>query len=560
MKKVDKIVFGSFIGPFILTMLVVIFILLTQHMLKYFDDLVGKDLGWSVIGQLMMHFAIFVSPSAFPLAILLSSLMTFGNLGEHSELTAIKSGGISLPRAMRSIFIFSIFLTGVAFISNNYLVPRSALEAYSLMWDIKRKKPSLDLPEGEFYGGLNSFSIRVEEKMKDGQTLKGVIVYDHSNRNGNTEVTLADSGRMTTIMDERYLKMELFNGHSYLEGTSNKGTMSSNRKNLKNAFSKVKFATSEMIFDLESFDLERTDKELFSRNRLMRGLKEIETDIDSIEYRRLGRVMDFFYSYSAIFSYHMRDNPPQLTPELQDYKNLLDSLSLLDDPADSSWVDDEEVSDSAATTTTIRTKPAVPRISENFKAQIQVLQKDPGSKRQELPKVEMPPEKQAKVMALVDEIDESEEELKMVVDHALHKIRQAKARVEGDVNFLNSADFETRVYLIQYHKIIAYSFACMVMVLIGASLGSIIKKGGLGVPVLVSILFFIIYYVFTMTGEKWAKKDLVYPWAGIWSANILLLPIGLFFLRQARKDARLFDLDFYHVILLRIRNWFARKK
>nr|HPM32912.1 LptF/LptG family permease [Chryseolinea sp.] len=159
MKKIDKLVLDSFIGPFIITFLVVVFILLNIQMLKYFDDIIGKGLGWDVIGELLFYFAIFTTPTALPLAVLLSSLIAFGNLGEHFELTAIKSAGISLIRALRPIFIFVLFLTVVAFYANNNLVPKAALEAYTLLWDIKQKKPALDLREGAFYNGLNNISI-----------------------------------------------------------------------------------------------------------------------------------------------------------------------------------------------------------------------------------------------------------------------------------------------------------------------------------------------------------------------------------------------------------------
>ncbi|MCG8384751.1 MAG: LptF/LptG family permease, partial [Cytophagales bacterium] len=220
MKKLDKLILSSFLGPFFLTFLVVVFILLTQHMLKYFDDIVGKDLGWDVLAQLFFHFAVFMTPIAIPLAILLSSLMTFGNLGEHFELTAIKSAGISLLRALLPIFIFVLGLTVIAFYSNNYFVPKSALEAYSLLYDIKQKKPALDLKQGAFYNGIPDFSIKVNKKHKDGRTLEDIIIYDHRNQNGNKKVTLADSGAMYTILDDRFLKLELFNGHFYFENTT----------------------------------------------------------------------------------------------------------------------------------------------------------------------------------------------------------------------------------------------------------------------------------------------------------------------------------------------------
>ena len=199
MKKIDKLILSTFLGPFILTFLVVVFILLTQHMLKYFDDIIGKDLGWDVVGSLLFYFAIFMSPVALPLGVLLSSLITFGNLGEHFEITAIKSLGISLVRSLFPIFGFVLALTVVAFYINNYLVPKAALEAYSLLYDIKQKKPALDLREGSFISSIPDISIKVNKKFPDGKTLKGVIIYDHRGKSGNKEVTIADSGKMSTV-------------------------------------------------------------------------------------------------------------------------------------------------------------------------------------------------------------------------------------------------------------------------------------------------------------------------------------------------------------------------
>src|SRR5690606_27310565 len=171
-------------------------------------------------------------PVAMPLAVLLSALITFGNLGEHFELTAIKSAGISLLRILQPIFFFVLLLTGIAFYINNKLVPKAALEAYSLLYDIKQKKPALDLREGAFYNGLPDISIKVNKKFPDGITLKDIIVYDHRKNDGNKEVTIADSGRMSTILDERYIKFELFNGYNYSEGANSEREMAG-QKNTK---------------------------------------------------------------------------------------------------------------------------------------------------------------------------------------------------------------------------------------------------------------------------------------------------------------------------------------
>jgi lipopolysaccharide export system permease protein len=207
MKKIDRLILSSFIGPFLLTFLVVDFILLTQYMLKYFDEFVGKDLGFLVFAEMIGYFCINMTPIAFPLAVLLSSLMTFGNLGEHSELVALKSSGISLIRVMRPVFIFVLVLCAVVFYSNDQIVPRANLKAYSLLYDIRQTKPGLDIREGIFYNGIPGYSIKVNKKFKDDKTLKEIIIYNHSSGVGNKEVILADSGLMYTFLNERYLML-----------------------------------------------------------------------------------------------------------------------------------------------------------------------------------------------------------------------------------------------------------------------------------------------------------------------------------------------------------------
>ena len=250
-------------------------------MLKYFDDIIGKDLGWGVLGTLLFYFAIFMTPVAMPLAVLLSSLITFGNLGEHFELTAVKSLGISLVRSLVPIFGFVLILTGIAFWANNNLVPKAALEAYSLLYDIKQKKPALDLREGAFYSAIPDINIKVNDKLADGKTLRGVIIYDHRDRAGNKEVIIADSGKMYTILNDQYLKLELFKGFRYTEGTTAEQGISS-RQTANENLSKTKFSKMQVVFDLSSFGLNRTDKKWFQGNRIMRNMAELNGDMDSV--------------------------------------------------------------------------------------------------------------------------------------------------------------------------------------------------------------------------------------------------------------------------------------
>jgi lipopolysaccharide export system permease protein len=586
MKKIDKLVLSSFIGPFILTFLVVVFILLTQHMLKYFDDIIGKGLDFDVIGQLLFYFAIFMTPIAMPLAVLLSSLIAFGNLGEHFELTAIKSAGISLVRALRPIFFFVLFLTGIAFYVNNNLVPSAALEAYSLLYDIKQKKPALDLREGAFYDGIPDMNIKVNKKFPDGETLKDIIIYDHRKRDGNKDVTIADSGRMYTILNERYLKLELYNGYNYTEGSSTDQELAGRKgkRTTNETMSRSKFAKTQVVFDLSSFQLARTDKKWFQGNRIMRNLSELANDVDSIQKEIMSHHLVHYFNQPTFFTYFLRKDSVILPPKLYAFKKERDSLSNLEMMAiDSAEVQPENASitdhsklDAAKTVTAESTNQVTPvDTTQNSKPRRRLSQIGNREMRKRLETVK--PDRSSILKPVVeDEVPEvviTEAYINRKVDsvmnfitlrehysNAVARARTVKSQLTNTIYTINTYEEDQVVYEIQWHKILASSLACIAMFLIGAPLGAIIKRGGLGVPFLVSILFFIVYYLLTMTGEKWAKQHIISAEAGVWAADFILLIVGLLFLRQARIDARLFEADFYMVLLDKLKTWMARKK
>jgi lipopolysaccharide export system permease protein len=478
MKKLDKLILKSFIGPFILTFAVVVFILLTQTMIKYFDEFVGKGLDFSVFAELLFYFSLNTTPVALPLAVLLSSLITFGNLGEHSELTAVKSSGISLVRVLVPIFIFTIGITFVAFWFNNTIVPKANLNAYSLLWDIRQKKPSLDIKEGVFYNGLTGYSIKASRKVKqtDGEVLLDVMIYDHTGSNGNTRVILADTCRMYTINNERYLVFELFNGSSYAEYVPDA------RRSRRDEFQRDKFEHSKMIFNLASFDLSRTKKELFAGNRLMKNVAELRQATDSM-HTEYGRIQKNALVSSEQYYYYR-------------YKKPVDTLQTLQ----GAWIDSLQV----------------------------------------------------KEYTLAERQD--------ILGRAANQARNVKSFVQSTAQQGAVTLKEARVYEVEKYNKYAQSVACLVMFLIGAPLGSIIKKGGLGMPVLVSIIFFIIFYVMSLLGQKWAKEGLVIVPYGVWAADFILFWIGMFFLRQARSDSRLFDVDAYKVSFGRFMNKWKKKR
>jgi lipopolysaccharide export system permease protein len=511
MKKIDKLILTSFIGPFLLTFFVVVFILLNINMLKYFDDLIGKGLEGKLILTLLYYFAVFTIPTALPLAVLLSSLITFGNLGEHFELTAIKSLGISLIRSLMPMFAFILILTGVAFYANNYWVPKAALEAYSLLYDIKQKKPALDLREGAFYYGIPDVSIKINDRLPDDTTMRGVIIYDHRGQSGNKIVTVADSGKMYTIMNEQYLKLELFKGYNYTEGNTDQDV--SGQPGSAESLRKTKFDKSQIVFDLSSFGLSRTDKKWFQNNRMMRNLNELQKDMDSVTHNSKSVSLNVYQSKAQFFAYHFKDSV-KIPPELEEVKAERDTAKKGNYPPASypqpqmedlkKWSEEqwESASDSLFKGKTMATEVA----------------------------------------------------------SALSHARLMKSQLNNYNVSLDNSKMEFKIFQIQWHNILSSSLACIAMFLIGAPLGAIIKKGGLGIPVLVSILFFILYYVITLLGQKWAKQGALSVPEGVWAADAVLFLCGVIFLRQARRDARLFDSDFYHVMWDRLTRWLIAKR
>jgi lipopolysaccharide export system permease protein len=424
-------------------------------MLVYYDDIIGKGLGWDVVGKFIGYFTIFIIPQALPLSILLASLICFGNLGEHFELTAIKSAGISLTRIIRPVFVFVFLLALFAFWFNNLIVPKAALQAFSLLYDIKQTKPTMDIREGIFYNGLPEISIKVDKKFEnDPAALKAILLYDHQNE--KKEVYKADSGRMFTILNDRYLKFELFDGYQYKEDWQK-------NENGKDDLSQTKFSKIEMVVDLSSFDMSKTDTRNFSSHRYMKNLTQLQHDIDSLV---IVGGMDRAQELRRIAIY---------TPSTTSRKSIdVDKLML----------------------------------------------EEPG---------------------------------KEIITEATNKARTVKALIDEKRAFEDGIVKQIIGFQVQWHRILAYSVACLSMLLIGAPLGAIIRKGGIGIPFLIAIVFYIIFFVFDMQGEKLANRQVIEPAFGMWSGNIFLLLLGCYFLYQARIDGRLFDADNYSILFGRLR-------
>lgn len=556
MKKIDKLVFGSFIGPFLLTLIVVDFILLLVTLLKYFDQIMGKGLSFSIFGELITYFSISASPDAFPLAVLLSSIMTFGNLGEHSELTAVKSSGISLIRSLASIFIFVLFLTGFTYYSNTVLVPKTNLKTYSLLWDMRTKKPALDIKQGVFYGGIPGYSIKVNEKVDD-ERLRDIIIYDHTNRDarGNKEVIIADSGRMYSFMNQRYLALELYNGIKYAES----GNENYREKLDGGQFIRNKFSESKIIFDLSSFDMGDTDEKLFRRSRLVQTRNDLKLGIDSMSLDILNARNRLFRDVGNSFQFHSVKSVG-LPEEMETERAFNDSIrmsrrkkaALVSAQSDTSINSSPQYA-GLGNSELLQDKKVVSKktLNRNLKPdQIKI------SPKEELPKVLT----EAEILEKIDQYYDSKIRRTSIMNTAVSNARSNTATFKASISTIDTIERDRDKFKVTRSQQIARSFACLIMFLIGAPIGAIIKKGGLGLPVIVSVIFFLIFYTLNTMGDKWGKQGIVDPILAMWMSNIILFPFGLFFLRQARNDARLFEADFYVAFWERTKKRFSKKK
>lgn len=579
MKKLDKLVLLSFSGPFILTLFTVIFILLTPVLIRFGDELVGKDLGIGVILELFGYMAIKSTQDAVPLAILIASLIAFGNLGEHSEITAIKSAGISLLRVLFPLFILVCGITFLSYINNNNIVPKANLKFWSLLWDVRQKKPALNLKEGIFYYDIPNYSIKTDKKYPDG-AMKGVLIYDHSSGHGNTDVIIADSGRMYTFYGDQYLMLELYDGYSFSEdpGAGPRQRNYLDKEDIGEFF-RSKFDSSRMVFSMESFEMTRTREELFQGSRLMKNMAELKLAADSVrkekylEQSRLFNQINNSYNYYLAGKFTIPPYDPSDTVKLawmdplnaevmegeffQTELDEVDSTILAEVPTDTVMVANQEKQEDESTQQTMIMTARARREMEE-RARQEQLRIFEGTtiefldQKKSFSMDSIPPYRDFDMVFVKSQLGNPNMQ-SQVIGTAVSQVRLIVNTLDIMSAQINNQQKEVNKYELEYHGKVARAFTCLVMFLIGAPLGAIIKRGGLGVPVLVAVGFFIFYYSLTIASEKLGKEGILSPFMAMWGANFLLLPVGLFFLRQARIDARLFDTDFYATVMSKLR-------
>jgi len=479
-KKVHILVLKAFAGPFIVTFFIVMFVLLMLFLFKYIDDLIGKGFEWYVIMQLLWYASATNVAMALPLAMLLSSIMTFGNLGESYELVAIKAAGISLRKAMMPLIIFvSLFSVG-AFLFSDYMLPIANLKMGSLLWDVREKKADFLIKEGVFNNSIPGYSIRAEKKSNDGTVLHDLIIYQHNNNASGTNVLLAEEGVMYNSKGNNFMILRLKNGVRYEESPGKKVY------NPRQQFTRYYFEQTEQKFDMSAFQMKRTDEDLFKSHYAMLNLKQLAYYEDSVS-----RYNDSLRS--------------TVMPEILPYYRNFNKLS------------------------TIKGKPLdTLEYKTNF--------------------AEIIPEDQ-RMAAL----NEAMNQVRYIQD-----VVSMKATIDSDYLSI------IRRYIMEYQRKFTLSVACLVLFSIGAPLGAIIRKGGLGLPVVMAIIFFLIYHIISTVAEKSAREGNIDPVFGMWIAIIVLSPLGVFLTYKAATDSALFDIEAYRLWiknhLIRIQNKFMKKK
>lgn len=466
----------TFLPLFIMTFGICLFIVLMQFIWRYIDDMVGKGFGMMVLSEMLFYASLFLVPTALPLAILLASLMAFGNLGERLELLAMKSAGVSLLRIMRPLIIFIAFVSiGAIFFQNN-VMPVVQVKFYSLIYSMRQKSPELEIPEGVFYKDIPDHNVYVREKDKTG-LLKDLMIYNYSKGFEKVQVTVADSGRIKSSADKLFLILTLYNGVSF------ENWPRADKKNESMPYRRETFSTKEMLIEFDA-NFNRTD-ESFMQNRFMaKNLKSLELSIDSIGVR-LDSIKNINSKTIVDQSYRRTLTPPP----------TIDTDTASHTPENDNWA---------------LIQADVPTI--NFDSLY--FAETPGS--------------QAAILG---------------------RVKSTMDNIKSEYYFksFNVADesHNLRLHIVEWHKKLALSFSCLVFFFIGAPIGAIIRKGGLGAPVVLSVFLFIFYYIINNIGLKMARDGIWPAWEGMWLSTFVLAPMGIFLTYKAVNDSVIMNADTY---------------
>ena len=464
-KRIDIYLLRSFLGLFLATFFIAIFILLMQFMWMHVNDLVGKGIDLAVLAEFFIYAAASVVPLALPLAILLSSIITFGNLAEKVELTAMKAAGISLFRILRPLTLLVAMLSVGAFFFSNNVLPKSQTKLWALIFSLRQKSPELDIPVGEFYDEISGYHIYVRNKTRHGELLN-LMIYDYSSGFENAKVMVADTGRLAASADKQFLTLDLINGESFENLDSKQQRATSSTKSIP--YRRETFSHKRIIIDFAT-DFNRYDESILNDQHVSKDVVQLVQSIDSVQ-------------------------------EVSRERCNEQSSKLIDER----YFGRENRSGEISLPVLTKAEAKSYNIDSLYASLALYRQKD-------------------------------------VWSIALDRARNYRDQIEYNAIMLDDADRYIRKHEIELYRKFTLAFACLVFFFIGAPLGAIIRKGGLGAPVVISVILFIIYYIIDNTGYKMAREAIWPCWTGMWLSSFVLLPTGIFLTYKAATDSPLFN-------------------
>ncbi|MBO5706951.1 MAG: LptF/LptG family permease [Bacteroidaceae bacterium] len=473
-KKLDMYILKNYLLLFAGTFFICLFIFIMQFMWMYIDELVGKGLSWDILFEFFFYASLTLVPMSMPLAVLLASLITFGNMGEKLELLSMKAAGVPLVRILCPIFIVASLVCVVSFVFQDKVQPRATKQLATLLWSMRQKSPELDIPEGIFYSDIPGYSIFVQKKDTKTGMLHGVMIYSLTDGYQKMEIVLADSARLQGTEDQKHLKLTLYGGERFRNMDSQTGNMlKANIPYMRETFlveeDMIPFDASFNMMDANLFNGDAKTKELVT---ILSGIDSLNNVSDSIGH----------HYHKTVRNQYLKGTFPM------------------------------EVKDSADLTARVLAQEPLDSTYHNLTA----------------------------------------DKRKTVLRSALSNAQSTKAEFEFRGMTTENLNMTLRYHHMEARKMFTNSLACLIFFFIGAPLGAIIRKGGLGVPVVVSVLVFIFYYIVNAGGEKMAKSGEWAVWFGIWLSTMVLAPIGLFLVSKANKDSVVFNLEGYQNFFKRL--------
>ncbi len=539
-KIIDRLVTKSFIPPFIVTFGIAIFFFLMQTLWFYIDDIAGKGLGFFFVIELLAYKCVSLIPMALPLAILISSVMVMGNMAETYELSSVKSAGVPLLRVMRPLIIFGFLFAMLSYYCSATLIPLANLKFGSRMYDVQQQKPALRLDEGIFNDDFQGFTIHIGQKGRDGKTIKDVLIYDHSEASkGQYSQITAEEGEMYTTPDGRYFVMNLKQGHQYIEVHPSSPT----RQSGKYPFVRTSFDKWTKVFDMSEFGLSRTNEELFKSNRTMMSIPELRDAIDSIDIRIEDRAISLSTQIGSYFSFLPPDSITiaylnEIAP-----RDTHSKEPILVDQLDSNFIQTDSLNND---TITQHVNQAPPQPINRPRPRSYPVGPLP---------VEQEIDKDLKSYEDFATTFRKEDQQKLY-DRARTFVMSIQNQAESAVRSMVTMR-ETKVkYSYEMWTKYSIAFVCIIFVFVGAPMGAIVRKGGFGYPILISIIFFMIFVILTIFCRKIAEAFVLPPVAAAWVPAIVMFPIGIILTFKAMNDSSLQISE----TITRIKTWFAKRK